>query len=81
MDMCEWLDEMTYRLLVCAEDEAEARERLAIVRHWVEAQDDGLARGEDLRADHERLVTDALAELSARRSEARPVESAGATAA
>ena len=82
MDMCEWLDEMTYRLLVCAEDEAEARDRLAIVRHWVEAQDDRLARGVGLRADHERLVADALAELNgACRSEARPVETAGVTAA
>ena len=63
MDMCEWLDEMTYRLLVCAEDEVEARERLAIVRHWVEVQGDRLARGEGLRADYERLVADALAEV------------------
>jgi hypothetical protein len=61
MDMCEWLDEMTYRLLVCAEDEAEARERLAVMRHWVEAQDDRLARGVGLHADHDRLVADALA--------------------
>ncbi|MDQ3643397.1 MAG: hypothetical protein M3450_18500 [Actinomycetota bacterium] len=63
MDMCEWLDEMTYRLLVCAEDGAEAQDRLAIVRHWVAAQDDRLARGESFHVDHERLVADALAEL------------------
>ena len=81
MDMCEWLDEMTYRLLVCAEDVAEARDRLAIVRHWVEAQDDRLARGDGLQADHERLVADALAQLGACRPEARPVETAGFTAA
>ncbi len=78
MDMCEWLDEMTYRLLVCAEDGAEARERLAIVRHWVEAQDDRLALGEGLNVDHGRLVADALAELdSGGRPGARPVETAG----
>jgi len=81
MDMCEWLDEMTYRLLVCAEDWAEVRDRLAIVRHWVEAQDDRLARGDGLHVDHERLVADARAELDgASRPTARPVETAGVTA-
>ncbi len=82
MDMCEWLDEMTYRLLVCADDEAEAREGLAIVRHWVQAQDDRLARGEGFHVDHKRLVADALAEFNgACLPKARPVESAGVTAA
>ncbi len=60
MDMAAWLDEMTYRLLVCAEDEAEAAGRLAIVARWTEAQAEQLRRGESLRADHERLVAEAL---------------------
>ena len=82
MDMCEWLDEMTYRLLVCADDEVEARDRLAIVRHWVEAQDDRLTRGKGLNVDHEGLVANALAELDgACRPNARPVETAGVSAA
>ena len=34
MDMAAWLDEMTYRLLVCAEDHAEAEKHLAIVARW-----------------------------------------------
>ena len=82
MDMCEWLDEMTYRLLVCAEDGTEALDRLAIVRHWVEAQHDRLARGDGLHVDHQRIVADALAELDgAREPQARPVNTGRVTAA
>ena len=60
MDMTAWLDEMTYRLLVCAEDQADAEERLAIVSRWTEVQAQRLQRGEDVCADHERLVAEAL---------------------
>ena len=62
MDMTAWLDEMTYRLLVCAEDGAEARERLAIVRRWVDTQGARLQRGREPRADHDQVVAEALAE-------------------
>lgn len=60
MDMTAWLDEMTYRLLVCANDGTEAEERLAIVARWTEAQGERLQRGEDLCIDHKRLVAEAL---------------------
>ncbi len=61
MDMAACLDEMTYRLLVCAEDEREAAGRLAIVARWTEAQAEQLRRGESLCADHERLVAEGRA--------------------
>jgi len=59
MDMAEWLDEMTYRLLVCADDGAQAREHLAIIRRWVDTQGAQLQQGEPLRADHQRMVDEA----------------------
>ncbi len=63
MDMAAWLDEMTYRLLVCADDGAEAEERLAIVARWVDTQGARLQQGREPRADHDRIVAEALAEL------------------
>jgi hypothetical protein len=62
MDMVAWLDEMTYRLLVCAENGAQAEEHLAIIRRWVDAQGVRLQQGRPLRADHEQIVAEALAE-------------------
>ncbi len=52
---------MTYRLLACAEDGAEAEEHLAVVARWTEVQADLLRRGKAPCADHERLVAEALA--------------------
>ena len=60
MDMAAWLDEMTYRLLVCAEDQADGEERLAVVARGTEVQAERLGRGEDLCVDHELLVVEAL---------------------
>ncbi len=60
MDMTAWLDEMTYRLLVCAHAGTEARERLAVVARWTEVQAERLRQEKDLCVDHERLVAEAL---------------------
>jgi len=60
MDMAAWLDEMTYRLLVCADDGAQAEERLAIIRRWAYTQGAQLQQGGPLRADNEQIVDEAL---------------------
>ena len=60
MDMAAWLDEMTYRLLVRAEGQPDAEERLAVVARWAEVQAERLGQGEDLNVDHESLVAEAL---------------------
>ncbi len=60
MDMTAWLNEMTYRLLVCAHDGIEARQHLAIVARWTEVQTEQLRQDKDLCVDHERLVAEAL---------------------
>jgi len=62
MDMASWLDEMSYRLLACADDGAQAEERLAIVRHWAYTQGAQLQQGSPLRADNEQIVDEALAQ-------------------
>ena len=62
MDMAAWLDEMTYRLLACADDGDQAEERLAIVGHWAHTQRAQLQQGQQLRADHERMVDETLAQ-------------------
>jgi hypothetical protein len=62
MDMAAWLDEMTYRLLACAENGTQAGERLAIIRYWAYTQGAQLQGGGPLRAAHQGMVDEALAQ-------------------
>ncbi len=60
MDMAACLDELTYRLLVDADDDVQAQQRLDIIQHWVRVQSAQLRQGAGLRADHDQIVRAAL---------------------
>ena len=61
MDMADVLDELTYRLLVNADNRTQARDRAAILGYWAEQQLARLSAGRGLRADHDSVVAEALA--------------------
>ena len=61
MDMTEFLDELTYRVLASADSGKDARTRLAVIMHWAAEQDARLAAGRrTLRLDSAQMVAEAL---------------------